>query len=153
MEPKFIPKEEYKKILELMPIPCVDLIIIHNKKILLVKRKDEPGKDWWWIPGGRIFKNETLEQAAIRKAKEETGLDIRVEKKLTSYEFFYSKSTFGELKSGGHTISVVFLCKPINPNQEIILDNTSKDFKWIDEIEEDFHPILKSFLKESKIFN
>ncbi len=65
-----IPEEEYKKILENMPICCVNLVIAHNNKVLLIRRKNEPEKNKWWIPGGRIYKNEKLKDAAIRKAKE-----------------------------------------------------------------------------------
>ncbi len=52
--------------------------IIHKKgKVLLVKRGTEPFKDYWAIPGGHIDFGETAEQAVIREAKEETGLDIK----------------------------------------------------------------------------
>ena len=55
-----IPKEKYKYILEVMPVACVDIIIVHNKKIFIAKRKNEPARGEWFIPGGRILKNEHL---------------------------------------------------------------------------------------------
>lgn len=49
-------------------------------KILLVKRTNEPYKDYWALPGGAMYNNETLEVAAKRELKEKTGLvNINVE--------------------------------------------------------------------------
>ncbi len=49
-------------------------------KILLVKRTNEPYKDYWALPGGAMYNNETLEEAAKRELKEKTGLvNINVE--------------------------------------------------------------------------
>ena len=61
---------KYKKILEYIPICCVDVVICHFNKILFVKRNTEPAKNEWWFPGGRVYKNEMLEETAIRKAYE-----------------------------------------------------------------------------------
>ena len=57
------------------PVPTVDIIIeIDPRHILLIKRKNPP---WGWaIPGGFVDYGESLEDAAIREAKEETGLDV-----------------------------------------------------------------------------
>ena len=70
-----IPSDEYARILENMPVCCVDVIIANDKKALLVYRKDEPAKNKWWVVGGRILKNEKLEDAVIRKVLEEQRYD------------------------------------------------------------------------------
>src|SRR3989344_132853 len=149
---KRMPVEEYKKILENMPFCCVDIVICQNNKVLLIKRKNDPEKNSWWVPGGRIYKNEKLEQAAIRKVKEETGLDIKTIKKIGVYEYFSDKSFFSDLKTGTHNIVVVFLAEPID-NKNIKIDKTSSDFKWIDKIEEHLNPYVKQLLKDSQVFD
>jgi len=58
------------------PVVGVGAIIICNGKILLEKRKNEPGKGKWSIPGGLVELGESLEQAVIREVKEETELDV-----------------------------------------------------------------------------
>jgi mutator protein MutT len=58
------------------PVVGVGAIIICNGKILLVKRRGEPGKGRWSIPGGIVELGETVEEAVIREVKEETGLDV-----------------------------------------------------------------------------
>ncbi|HMK65070.1 MAG TPA: NUDIX hydrolase, partial [Thermodesulfobacteriota bacterium] len=54
------------------PVPTIDLIIEINGRVVLIKRKNPP---WGWaLPGGFVDYGETLEQAAIREAREETSL-------------------------------------------------------------------------------
>lgn len=45
-------------------------------EILLIKRKNDPYKDCWALPGGFMEMNETLEKCAIRELKEETGIEV-----------------------------------------------------------------------------
>lgn len=56
------------------PIPTVDIIIEIDSQVVLIKRKNPP--HGWALPGGFVDYGESLEAAAIREAKEETGLDI-----------------------------------------------------------------------------
>ncbi len=56
-----------------------------NNKILLVKRKTVVFKDYWALPGGRVDAGETVEQAVVREVKEETGLDVKIERKIGEY--------------------------------------------------------------------
>jgi len=83
------------------PSLAVDIIIFLDNKLVLIKRGREPFKDSFAIPGGFVEYGETVENAAIREAKEETGLDI------TNISLFgiYSKP---DRDPRGHTISIVF---------------------------------------------
>ena len=66
------------------PIPTVDIIIeIVSKGIVLIKRKNPPYG--WAIPGGFVDYGESLEEAAIREAKEETNLDVKLIKQFHTY--------------------------------------------------------------------
>jgi ADP-ribose pyrophosphatase YjhB (NUDIX family) len=58
------------------PIPTVDVIIEHNSKILMVKRKNDPYKGCLALPGGFVNDGERIEDAARREVNEETSLDI-----------------------------------------------------------------------------
>ena len=58
------------------PYPTVDIIIECEGKIVLIQRKYEPLG--WAIPGGFVDYGETLEEAAIREAKEETSLEVKL---------------------------------------------------------------------------
>ncbi len=149
---KKIADNEYKEILERMPICCVDIVIHENNKVLMVYRTNEPVRGQLWLPGGRIYKNELLEEAAIRKAAEEVGLEIKIEKKIGVYESMFKEGPFKDLKSGVHAVSVCFLAIPIDKKPIIKIDATSSDYKWVDAIREDMHPYIKAVLTDSKVF-
>lgn len=84
------------------PFPTVDIIIEMGDGIVLIMRKNPPFG--WAIPGGFVDYGESLEAAAVREAKEETSLDV----KLISQLGAYSDPGRDPRK---HTISVVFLAK------------------------------------------
>lgn len=84
------------------PFPTVDIIIEMGGGIVLIMRKNPPFG--WAIPGGFVDYGESLEAAAVREAKEETSLDV----KLISQLGAYSDPGRDPRK---HTISVVFLAK------------------------------------------
>lgn len=82
------------------PTPTVDIIIQINGGIVLIKRRFPPLG--WAIPGGFVDYGESLEHAAVREAKEETGLDVC----LLSQFHTYSDPNRDHRR---HTISTVFI--------------------------------------------
>ncbi len=58
------------------PVVGVGAVIIREGKIALIKRGNEPARGKWTIPGGLVELAESPEQAVVREAKEETGLDV-----------------------------------------------------------------------------
>jgi len=146
----FIPQNQYKDILEKVPICCIDMIIEKEGKVLLMKRKNQPAKGKWWVPGGRVLKNESLKDAVRRKAKEETGLIVDIKRCLGVYEFFDDKTPFASVKTGTHTIMVVYLVKP--ETTKIQPDSQHESYKWVSSIPSGSHPYIKRILEDSKIF-
>ncbi|MEW6380984.1 MAG: NUDIX hydrolase [bacterium] len=66
------------------PLPTVDIIIeVEGKGIVLIRRKNPPYG--WAIPGGFVDYGESLEEAACREAKEETGLDVHLVRQFHTY--------------------------------------------------------------------
>jgi len=127
-------------------------VICHCNKILLVNRNTEPAKNEWWFPGGRVYKNERLEEAAIRKAFEEVGIKVEIVKMIGIYETMFNKGPFDDLKSGVHTINICFFVKHTLENFKIKSDDTSSNDRWIDKIEENLHPYVKKVLKNLEFF-
>lgn len=121
-----INKSLYQEIIKSIPILCIDLIIIHNKKYLLIKRSENPLKDEWWVPGGRVLSGETIEETAKRKLEEEVGIKITTGMQIYAiYEDFFDKSSMGSHLY--HTLSIVFKIE-IDNVDNIKLDSTSKNW-------------------------
>ncbi|HID12157.1 MAG TPA: NUDIX hydrolase [Candidatus Latescibacteria bacterium] len=84
------------------PIPTVDVIIEVGDKVVLISRKNPPYG--WAIPGGFVDYGESLEEAAVREAREETGLEVKL------LEQFYTYSD-PERDPRHHTITTVYVAK------------------------------------------
>jgi colanic acid biosynthesis protein WcaH len=125
----FLEQKLYKKIMESMPIVCVDALIINEKKeYLLVKRKNEPLKNKFWMVGGRLQKNELTEEGIKRKLKEEVNIEAGLIKYLGHFEEFFN-NTEQKINGNFHSISFVFLVF-VNSKIKIDVDNQSLEYKW-----------------------
>ncbi len=85
-------------------LTCDILIQLNGdpRRIVLVRRKNRPLG--WALPGGFVDRGETVEQAAVREAREETGLEIELIRQFHVY-------SDPERDPRGHTVSVVFVAR------------------------------------------
>ena len=65
------------------PVPTVDIIIETGHGVVLIKRRNPPYG--WAIPGGFVDYGESLEDAAVREAREETSLNVRLAEQMHTY--------------------------------------------------------------------
>ncbi len=68
------------------PLVGVGALVIKDGQVLMIKRGKPPGKDMWAIPGGLVELGETLQQAAEREVREETGLRVRAGKPVYTFD-------------------------------------------------------------------
>ncbi|NWF96908.1 MAG: NUDIX hydrolase [Candidatus Thorarchaeota archaeon] len=87
------------------PTPTVDIAITDGKRILLVRRGIEPFKGRWVLPGGHVELGETVEDAAVREALEETGVKTQIIGLLGVY-------SAPDRDPRGHYITVTFVARP-----------------------------------------
>ncbi|HOR47209.1 MAG TPA: NUDIX domain-containing protein [Caldisericia bacterium] len=124
-----IPSDKYESIMRVLPILCVDIIVkTESGKYILIKRKNRPLSGRWWVIGGRVLKDEPLEQAAKRKVKEETDLDIKEIRPIGYYEDTFVANPFGT-RFRQHSVSLVFLAI-VKENQDVKLDYQSLAWKY-----------------------
>ena len=89
------------------PKITTDGIIIKDKEILLIKRKNSPFQGKWALPGGFVEYGETTEDAVKREVNEETGLNTRIKNLAGVY-------SDPNRDPRGHTITVVYILEIIN---------------------------------------
>lgn len=87
------------------PSITADIFIFdENLNFILIKRKNDPYKDYWALPGGFVEYGESVETAAIREAKEETSIDVE----LMDLVNVYSEP---DRDPRGHTITIAYTAK------------------------------------------
>lgn len=97
---------------------------IGSLKILLIKRKNEPFKNSWAIPGGFVDMDETVEQCAKRELKEETNLDIE-------NLFQLNVASKVDRDPRGRTVSVIFFAL-IQINYNVKAQDDAIDIDWFE---------------------
>lgn len=135
----YIPEQEYQLILNNMPILCVDLLIVHEGKCLLLKRDNEPAKGEFWFAGGRVRKLETIENAAIRIAKEETNLECTFKKIISVEETIFIKNE--NMNTDVHTVNICCEISPVNISS-FKYDKYHNGYRWVSEQNSAYHPAV-----------
>lgn len=134
----------YREIRSRLPIACVDLLLIHDNKYLLLKRLQSPAKGQWWFPGGRILKDEAIKEACRRKGREELGLTLEVGE-IVSVE----ESIFRDEDPIIHTINMVVKVSMKRGQQHIKLDDFHSEYRWFETIGPDLHPCVSGPLTKA----
>jgi len=84
------------------PSLAVDGVVFKDNTVLLIKRKNDPFKGFWALPGGFVEYGEKVEDSVVREVSEETGLETRVNRLVGVY-------SDPSRDPRGHIVSVVFL--------------------------------------------
>jgi 8-oxo-dGTP diphosphatase len=98
------------------PKLMVDVVIPDERgRVVLIERAGEPFAGQWALPGGFVEVGETVEEAAMREAAEETGLAVQVARLVGVY-------SDPERDPRGHNVSVAFLCRVVGGDLEAASD-------------------------------
>ena len=92
------------------PIVGVGAVILIDDQVVIVRRRFEPLKGQWSLPGGTLELGETLQAGLAREMREETGLDVEVGPVI---EVFDRIMLDGERRVRYHFVLVDYLCRPI----------------------------------------
>ena len=108
-----------------VPLVGVGAIIIQNDRVVLVKRAHPPIQGQWSIPGGVLEVGELVREAAIREAREETGLIVQPADLLGVYDRILRNE---EQRVQYHYVLVDFLCRPVGGELQAASD--AAEVRW-----------------------
>ena len=108
-----------------LPLVGVGAIIIEGDRVLLVKRAHPPIQGQWSIPGGVLEIGEMVREAAVREAREETGLVVEPGELLGVYDRILRDP---EQRVKYHYVLIDFLCRPVGG--ELLAASDAAEVRW-----------------------
>lgn len=161
-EKPLLSKEDFKNVIQNAPLISFDFIIKNTKgEVLLGYRKNGPAKDYWFVPGGRIRKNELFDAAFLRLLEGELGISKTqlLSKELAKFinptgtlfiHHYPNDNTFGIDGIDTHYIVFPFVIK-LAENISIKRDEQHSQFKWYPIVEllrvSNVHPNTKAYFE------
>jgi 8-oxo-dGTP diphosphatase len=114
-------KREFPEI----PLVGIGAIIIEDARVLLVKRAHPPIQGQWSIPGGVLEVGELVREAAVREAREETGLIVEPGELLGVYDRVLRNE---EKRVQYHYVLIDFLCRRVGG--ELMAASDAAEVRW-----------------------
>ena len=149
-----LPTELFKTVVDNAPLFAIDLVVVNESdEILVGKRLNAPAKDWWFVPGGRVFKNERLSVAFQRLSRGELGAQYSLEQAhlLGLFEHFYDNSVFDSTTST-HYINATHLLRVKTDELNLPTGEQHLNYRWVplSDVESDttIHRFSKVFMSQ-----
>lgn len=126
----YLPKKIFLQVVKKVPLAAIDLILLDQRgRILLGKRRNNPAKGKWFVPGGRIQKNETFEKAIQRICREEVpSMRLGRPRFFGAFEHFYRVNMSGN-GFGTHYVVLAYRLK-IFPSQSLLVTRQHDCFRF-----------------------
>ena len=105
---------------------ATDIVVVYNDKLLVIKRKNDPFKGKYALPGGFVNPNERFQEAAVRELEEETCIKVNVDKLE-----FVGILDCPDRDTRGRVVSVVYLVRLDKEPMAKAADDAA-DLCWLD---------------------
>ncbi len=135
MTPPHFDASSFKAVVRNTPLVSIDLIVTDaEREVFVGERANEPAKGFWFVPGGRIRKGETLADAFHRLLMGETGLSRSISDATFPgvFEHRYETNTFNDPDFGTHYVVLGYRV-PIGARLAIRQDDQHLHMQWMSE--------------------
>lgn len=124
--------EDFLHVIDKTPLVSIDIILTNESgEVLLGKRINKPAKDYWFVPGGRIRKNETLQTAMTRISTTELGVNVTLNDARLIGVFDHIYDDNFQSKAGINTHYVALGYEVTFPvDQKITFDEQHSEMYW-----------------------
>ena len=140
--------QRFLEVVERAPLVAIDLVVKDTGgRILMGMRNNEPAKDTWFVPGGRIRKNETMDDAFERISRHELGVRYHRSQAtfLGVYEFLYDTNFLRVDGIGTHYVVLAYeICPSSRPS--LTHDEQHKEFHWFSYEEATRNPLVHRYV-------
>lgn len=143
-----LPEDVYATCQQHLPEACVEVFLEHDGGVLLARRTNEPARGEWFWPGARLYKGETLADAARRIGREELGIAVELTGRLGVYSHFWETSAVAGVDAR-HTVNVVFRASPRDDVSVIQLDDQHDRYRFVDGPEPGLHEYVRRYLADA----
>lgn len=133
----FLSKQRFSQVIESTPLVSIDLVIEDESgQILLGERLNRPAQGFWFVLGGRILKNEKLEEAFSRLTQEELGHEFALTQAtiLGPYTHLYDDNVFGN-EFTTHYVAIAYKLVVIRSQLNLPMDVQHSRYRWYDKNE------------------
>lgn len=122
--------EEFLHIVDATPLVSIDLVIRNERgEALLGWRVNRPAQNSWFVPGGRIRKNERVKEALQRISERELGVTIAEAKLLGVFDHIYEDNFLGAPKVNTHYVVLGFSAG-LPSQTDFTADDQHSELKW-----------------------
>jgi colanic acid biosynthesis protein WcaH len=130
----FLDKQTFSTVIASTPLVSIDLVVKNNRgQTLLGQRLNRPAKGFWFVPGGRILKDEALAAAFKRLTTDELGQEFNIEQAslLGPYDHFYDDNVFGD-EFTTHYVAIAYVLVIDHELSRLPMDVQHGQYQWFD---------------------
>jgi colanic acid biosynthesis protein WcaH len=130
----FLDAQTFSDVIKNTPLVSIDLVVVNeNGQALLGQRLNRPAKGYWFVPGGRIQKNERIETAFKRLTLDELGTEFSIEQAqlLGPFTHLYADNVFGE-EFGTHYVAIAYRLVVNSQELNLPIDKQHDAYKWLE---------------------
>jgi colanic acid biosynthesis protein WcaH len=140
--------QTFKIVIDSVPLISIDILLKKNNKILLGRRTNKPAQGYFFSTGGRVNKNETINSAIVRIARNELNIELKSTLRFIGvFEHFYNDSIYENTST--HYVNLAYELE-VEKSPDLPIEQHS-EYQWLSVEEllqsEQVHKYIKDYFR------